>query len=107
MCFHIRWYPSIWKTLISGHERKPATYNNCLAALRAFVTYASACYPEYISQAAELAKLKTQRDDALGKVEYMSENAIQALLNEPSRESRLGLRDMCLMVLMYDSGARI
>lgn len=95
------------ENLISGHERKPATYNNRLAALRAFVAYASACYPEYISQAAELAKLKTQRDDTLGKVEYMSENAIRVLMNEPSPDSRLGLRDMCLMVLMYDTGARI
>lgn len=95
------------ENLISGQERKPATYNNRLAAIRAFVAYASACYPEYISQAMELAKLKAQRDDALGKVEYMSEKAIQALLNEPLQESRLGLRDMFLMVLMYDSGARI
>ena len=95
------------ENLVSGQERKPATYNNRLSAIRAFVAYASACYPEYISQTAELAKLKTQRDDTLGNVEYMSENAIHALMNEPSQESRLGLRDMCLMVFMYDSGARI
>ena len=95
------------ESLSSGADLSPSTYNTKLAAIRSFVAYASACYPEYVSQAAELSKMKSQRDDMMGKVEYMSENAVKALMNEPTKTNRLGLRDMMLMTLLYDLGTRI
>jgi len=46
--------------LITEKGFSPATWNNRLAALKAFISYASACYPEYIALSAELPAIKAQ-----------------------------------------------
>ena len=85
----------------------PATWNNRLAALKSFVSYASACYPEYIAVSAELSAIKAQKDNPFSKVEYMSEEAVRVLLAEPDATTRLGLRDRMMLIFFYDTGARI
>ena len=49
--------------LITEKGFSPATWNNRLAALKAFIAYASACYPEYIAVSAKLSAIKAQKDD--------------------------------------------
>ncbi len=93
--------------LTAEKKYSPATRNNRLAAIRAFVSYASACYPEYIALESELSAIKVQKDDPFSKVDYMTENAVTALLNEPDAKTKIGLRDRFLMIFLYDSGARI
>ena len=93
--------------LTAQKDFSPATRNNRLAAIRAFVSYASACYPEYMALESELSAIKAQKDDPFSKVDYMSENAVAALLNEPDAKTRIGLRDRTLMIFLYDSGARV
>lgn len=94
-------------SLITEKGYSSATWNNRLAALKAFVAYASACYPEYIALSAELAAIKAQRNDPFSKVEYLSEEAVRVLLQEPDAAKRLGLRDRMMLVFFYDTGARI
>lgn len=50
----------------------PATRNNRLAALRAFVSYAAACRPEYISVASELTAIGIQKNERFAKVVIIS-----------------------------------
>lgn len=90
-------------------ERKlsPATCNNRLAVIRAFITYASACKPEYIDLKNRLGKIKSKKNDAFGKVDYMSEAAVKALMEAPDTSTNIGLQDQLLMILLYDTGARI
>ena len=85
----------------------PATRNNRLAALRAFVSYASACYPEYIALASKLSAIKVQKDDPFAKVSYMSEDAVRSILEEPDVSTKIGIRDQFMMILLYDTAARI
>ena len=85
----------------------PATRNNRLAALRAFVSYAAACRPEYISVASELTTIGIQKNERFAKVDYMSEEAVKALLAEPDTKTEIGVRDQFLMIFLYDTGARI
>lgn len=85
----------------------PATRNNRLAALRSFVSYASACYPEYIAFESELSAIKVQKDDPFSKVEYMTEIAVKELLNEPNARTKIGIRDRFIMIFLYDTGARV
>ena len=85
----------------------PATRNNRLAALRAFVSYAAACRPEYISVASELTAIGIQKNERFAKVDYMSEEAVKALLAEPDTKTEIGVRDQFLMIFLYDTGARI
>ena len=103
------------KESVSGYltwlseEKKAAvtTKNNRLAAIRAFIDYASACRPEYISLSNELAAIKIQKVVRLSKLDYMSEDAIAALLKVPDTKTREGLRDLVFMIFLYDTGARI
>mgnify|MGYP000143450318 CR=1 FL=1 len=46
--------------LSEDRKAAPATRNNRLAAIRAFVSYAAACRPEYISVAGRLASIGIQ-----------------------------------------------
>lgn len=84
-----------------------STRNNRLAALRAFISYASACKPEYLSISSELSAIKVQKNDRFAKVDYMTESAVKALLNEPDITTEIGMRDQFFMVFLYDTGARI
>ena len=90
-------------------ERKlaPATRNNRLAAIKSFMSYASACRPEYISNMNEIAGIRVQKDDPFSKVDYMTEDAVRALLAAPDTTTRIGLRDQFFMILLYDTGGRI
>ncbi len=93
--------------LITEKGFSSATWNNRLAALKAFIAYASACYPEYIALSAELSAIKAQKNDPFSKVEYMSEEAVRVLLAEPDAATKLGLRDRAMLIFFYDTGARI
>lgn len=84
-----------------------STRNNRLAALRAFISYASACKPEYLCISSELSTIKVQKSDRFAKVDYMTETAVKALLNEPDTTTEIGIRDQFFMVFLYDTGARI
>ena len=90
-------------------ERKlsSATRNNRLAALKTFINYAAACRPEYISLSGELSAIKLHKEDTFAKVEYMSERAVEILLQEPDISTYIGKRDQMIMVMLYDTGARI
>ena len=62
-----------------------ATCNNRLAVIRAFISYASACKPEYIDLKSRLGQIKGKKNDQFGKVDYMSEAAVKALMEAPVR----------------------
>ena len=84
-----------------------ATCNNRLAVIRAFISYASACKPEYIDLKSRLSQIKGKKNDQFGKVDYMSEAAVKALMEAPDVSTTAGLTDQFMMVMLYDTGARI
>ena len=55
----------------------------------------------------DVAVIKTQKDDPFSKVDYMIEDAVKALLNEPDITTAIGMRDQFFMILLYDTGGRI
>ncbi len=65
--------------LTTEKNLSPATCNNRLAVIRAFITYASACKPEYIALKSRLGMIKSKKNDNFGKVDYMSEAAVLRL----------------------------
>lgn len=94
-------------SLTVGRELSASTRNNRLAAIRAFISYVSACRPEYISLSGKLSAIKIQKSDRFAKVDYMTEKAVEALLMEPDTRTPIGLRDQMIMVMLYDTGGRI
>lgn len=88
-------------------ERKcsASTRNQRLMVLRAFFDYAGIVDCTHISLYTDSLKIPTKNEQ--GKiVEFLSENALTALLQQPDPSKKKGLRDLTFMVMMYDTAAR-
>lgn len=83
-----------------------ATRNQRLSALRAFARYARSQFPGYLLESQKISDMKAKKhpSTALG---HISADAVRDILIQPDPSDRYGQRDMLLLSLMYDSGARV
>src|ERR1039457_6290253 len=91
-----------------GRNRKssPETCNNRLAALRAFLKYLGSRDVSLLllsQDASQIPRQKTFRK----KINGMSKKAMQVLLSEPDIFTRRGRRDIVLLIIIYNTAARI
>lgn len=84
-----------------------STRNNRLAAIRAFVEYASDRDITVTSVLCELKKIPVKKTDDKAVIEYMSMKAVTAVIEQIDASKPKGLRDRFFFMLMYDTGARI
>ena len=99
---------SEYLTWLSDEKQvSPSTKNNRLAAIRAFLDYAAACHPEYVSLSGQLETIKIQKKPRFAKIDYMSEEAVKAIIEIPDPHTCDGLRDQFFMIFLYDTGARV
>lgn len=93
---------------LSGEKHAAAsTWNLQLSAIRSFFEYASACNPVYMSLYSSLSQFRYQKKDTFAKVDYMTEDAVHAILSVPDTSTVKGMRNQFLMILLYDTAARI
>jgi site-specific recombinase XerD len=88
-------------------ERKcsVSSRNQRLAALRSFFNYAGLI--DCVNVSTSLAISKIPRKNQPSKVvDFLSENALKLLLEQPNLTDNLGLRNGFFMILMYDTAAR-
>lgn len=83
-----------------------STRNNRLAALRAFIEYASDRDITVTSVLCNLRKVPVKKVQNK-TVEYMSMEAIAAIIEKIDVGTPKGMRDRFFIMLMYDTGARI
>ncbi len=83
-----------------------ATQNHRLAALKSFLHYCAIEDPALMAIYLDVQQVGSQKI-ARPRVQYLSETALKVLLAQPDAQTRTGLRDRFLMILLYDSGARI
>ena len=81
-----------------------ATANQRLAALKSFFRYVQSQAPEQIAQARQVLGVKAAQapEPAIG---YLPAEAIGLLLEHAAR--RRGSRDLALLTMLYDTGARV
>jgi site-specific recombinase XerD len=84
-----------------------STRNHRFAGIRAFFVYAAKVDPSTVIYLAEINKVPKKNAVKPELVEYMSEAAITALLEAPDPLTKKGLRDRFMLLLMYDSAARV
>lgn len=85
----------------------PSTRNHRLARIRAFFRYVASVEPTLAFHLEDQLGIPTQKDVNKSFIlEYMSKNAITAVLHQPDTTRKIGIRDLFFMVLMYDSAAR-
>lgn len=91
-------------------ERKrgcsPRTRNARLAAIRSLFDYIARQEPVLIVHCAQIRAIPLKRVEHK-MVNYLEEKEMQAVLNAIDVNSRTGVRDKALLMLMYNTGARV
>jgi len=83
-----------------------ATRNQRLAALRAFAQYARSQHPSYLLESQKITDTKGKKSPTPSMV-HLSSDDVESILKQPDVTTKYGRRDMVLLSLMYDSGARV
>ena len=83
------------------------TINLRLAAIRAFMSFVADCQPLLLNKADEINKIKTTKRETKPLIKYLSETAVKAVLSTPDSKTEMGLRDRLLLIILYDTAARI
>ncbi|CAM4425868.1 site-specific integrase [Paenibacillus alkaliterrae] len=85
---------------------KASTRNVRLAAIHAFCRYLQIEFPDYIYPAQQILAIPVKKAKK-ATVEYMTLDAMKYLLETPDSKTKEGRRDLVLLSLLYDSGARV
>lgn len=84
----------------------PNTYNQRLSALKTFVRFAMLENPAFILEGQRILSIPSKRAEA-HEIDYLEMDAMRALLAAPDQSTAGGRRDLAIMALLYDSGARV
>ncbi len=77
-----------------------------LSVIHAFFRYVLHEYPDLTLGCQEILNIKIKTKPK-ATVNYLSVEAVTAILSEPNAKDRYGLRDLALLGLMYDIGGRV
>jgi integrase/recombinase XerD len=84
----------------------PRTRNARLAAIRAFFGFIAREEPSLVLHCQTIRTIPLKRTQH-NTVDYLEESEMQALLNAVELNSRNGVRDNALLLLLYNTGARV
>ncbi len=89
-------------------ERKcsPRTRNARLAAIRSLFAFIAREQPVLLQQCRKIRAIPLKRTQHQ-TVDYLEENEMQAILDAVDSNSRTGIRDRALLLLLYNTGARV
>lgn len=83
-----------------------STRNQRLAAIKSFVRYCQLDHPEYFSEFNRILAARPKKRN-ITIIPSLSVEKIRLILSMPDRETRRGRRDLALLSLMYETGARV
>jgi integrase/recombinase XerD len=83
-----------------------ATRNYRLAALRSFFCYMQYENPERMYEWQKILSIKVKRHEKQS-INYLSTDGIKLILEQPDQSTGSGRRNLAMLALMYDSGARV
>lgn len=92
--------------LISNRKCSDSTRNQRLACLHSFFRFVQMGHPELLFECKkilDISFLKTHTP----VISYLSTDDVKLLLKQPDSTKRSGRRDLALLLILYDSGARV
>jgi integrase/recombinase XerD len=102
--------PDLLSSYLGWLERKRrcgvATRNQRLAAFKSFFHYIAAADPEHLFACQRILDLPMKKT-ARRPMSFFSPEGLHRLLSEPDTGTQKGRRDHALLVLLYDSAARV
>ena len=94
------------KWLETERKNSVSTRNLRLTAIHSFFRYAQAESPEALYHYQKVLAIPVKKKHQ-AIVEHLSSEGIKVLLEQPDKSTSQGRRDLTLISLMYDSGARV
>lgn len=102
--------PALIKSFIKWLETERCcstpTKNQRLSNIRAFFKYVQAEHPSEILICQKIIQIPFAKHEK-PKIKYFSVNEMRKILEQPNISTAFGRRDLCLLSLMYDTGARV
>ncbi len=93
--------------LINEKKYSIRTRNQRLAALHSYFRFLQIEAPEYLDVCNSILSIKAKKVADTEQMTYLSIKAIQKLLATPNSKIKEGKRDLALLTLLYDTGARV
>lgn len=87
-------------------HNKANTCNQRLSALNSFFTYLQYEQPDMLLQCQECMSIPCMKTPE-PPLRYLTIEGIQAILDQPDTTTKYGRRDLAILSLMYDTGARV
>ena len=94
------------KYLANTRKNSITTRNQRMAAIHSFVRFLQQEHPDRIAQWQRIQSMPTQRGQSK-PVKYMTQKELAALMAAIPTDSLKRIRDKAMLVLLYDSGARV
>jgi site-specific recombinase XerD len=94
------------QSLETGRRNQVSTRNVRLSAIHSFFRYVGGQYPEHLEQAQRVLSLPFKRTETR-QIEHLEEAEIQAVLKSVDTDTPNGPRDLALLSLMFNTGARV
>jgi site-specific recombinase XerD len=83
-----------------------STRNQRLSAIHAFFRYVQAEIPDNLFEMQQILKIPLKRKPR-PLVPYLTSDELKILFSQPDTRTRKGRRDLMLLILMYDTAARV
>lgn len=91
---------------LESKGKSVSTRNQRLAAIKSFFGYIKFSFPDYLDISQEILGIRMKKQPE-PTVSYLTVDGISTLLHKPDATTRSGYRDMLILTLLYDSGARV
>lgn len=89
-----------------NRHNRVSTRNVRLSAIHSFFRYLGREYPEHLAQTQRVLSIPVKRT-ATRQIEHLDFDEIQAVLKAVARDQGNGCRDLALLSLMFNTGARV
>ncbi len=97
-----------WLDYLEGTKKcSVKTRNHRLNCLRAFYSYAAMSDTSCVAYQLNILKIPFKKEAKPEIIDHLSEQAVKALLEQPDAKDKKGIRNLFIMVLMYDTAARV
>lgn len=83
-----------------------STRNQRLSAIHAFFKYLQYECPDNLESLQKVLSIPLKRNSKKN-FDYLTLEGVKSILSQPDQSNRNGFRDLALLTLMYDSGARV
>lgn len=92
--------------LVEKRNCSVSTCNQRLACIHSFFRFVQPDHPELLAECQKIIGISFKRKD-IPVICYLSTDELKLLLDQPDVSKKTGRRDLALLLLMYDTGARV